>query len=112
MAKKEVRRKRTRPQTHFSRDPNYFKIYCTNVVSRLTDADLRVELMNEKLQSGTHTTYVADAGLILTPEAAKILSLQLAELLAVYEKKTGPIPIDKGRLAVQKKLDVVVSGIG
>jgi hypothetical protein len=111
LAQKKGRRERKKEVVHFARDPNYFKAYSTNVVSRLTDTDVRIEFMNEKLQNGSHTTYVTDAGLILTHQAAKILSLQLGALLSEYEKKAGEIPVDKKRLAVQKKLDVLVAGI-
>ncbi len=112
MAQKQATRSRPKEQVHFARDPNYFKVYATNVVSRLTDSDLRIELLNEKFQEGRHTTYLADAGVILTPQAAKLLSLQLAALLKEAEKKTGEIVVDEKRSAIQKKLDVLVAGVG
>jgi len=92
------------------RASDYQKFYATNVVSRLTDSDVRIDFLNEKIPEKNHFIFVADSGAILTFEAASILRDQLATLLGEREKKEGKIEVKSARRRVRRAKEVLVSG--
>ncbi len=82
------------PKKEIMRNPNYSKIYVTNVEGGLTSHDFRFELLNEKIEQNKKWIYVSDGLLILTPIGAKRLMKKLEASINVYEKEHGTIPED------------------
>lgn len=81
------------------RVPTFAKFYATNVHCGLTNQDIRIEFMNEKMNEGKKWIMLVDSLVILTPTGAKRLFLKLKEIIDTYEGKNGKISIeleDKG----------------
>lgn len=79
------------------RTPLFTKIYATNVKVFPTDVDIRVELLNEKRETEDETIFYSDGLVMLTPEAAKKLSLELNITIENYENEKGEIKIKECR---------------
>lgn len=87
------------------RSHNFPKLYGTNLIGGGTEYDFRFELFNEKIKIGAnnHWSYVSDALIILTPQAAKKLHSLLNKYVEHYEKDHGtiddpdPIKIDEDK---------------
>lgn len=79
------------------RTPLFTKIYTTNIKVFQTDVDIRIELLNEKRETKEETVFYSDGLVILTPEAAKKLSLELNEMIQKYETENGEIKIRECR---------------
>jgi hypothetical protein len=69
----------------------FSKIYTTNMRVFQTDADIRIELFNEKRETEDEVIYYSDGLVILTPEAAKKLSTELKGMIEKYESENGEI---------------------
>jgi hypothetical protein len=59
--------------------------------------DIRIELLNEKRETEDKIIFYSDGLAILTPEAAKKLSLELKEVIEKYEIENGEIRIREYR---------------
>lgn len=88
-AKKNQKQKKASVQ----REINYSKHYATNLIAGGTKYDFRFELFSEKLKvvDSNEWTYISDALVILTPQAAKKLHSYLEKYLKSYEKEHGKI---------------------
>lgn len=90
-----------RKQTSILRSHNFQKFYGTNLVGGGTKYDFRFELFNEKIkiQPNKDWSYISDALIILTPQAAKKLYSKLDKYIKKFEKDHGtledPDPIEK-----------------
>lgn len=73
------------------RTPDFRKYYATDIKSGLRDNDIRIELMNEKMNADKNMVDLVDAMMILSPVAAKKLLMQLSEIVKVYEQENGKI---------------------
>lgn len=102
--------KKRRSAAELVRAPEYRKYYATNVASRLTDIDVRVDFLNEKIPYDGGLYFVADSGVILTLEAAVILRDQLGALIEQHEAKRGKVNVDPKRSKVEVEEHVTVSG--
>lgn len=91
------KRATSKSQNFIERDANYLKYYVTNVMVHPTDIDIRFEVFNERQAHGKHWDLVADAGLILTPEAALLLRDQLGSALKKYEESHGQVKLSRLR---------------
>ncbi|WNY27510.1 DUF3467 domain-containing protein [Methanolapillus ohkumae] len=80
------------------RTPLFHKTYATNVSVNRTDVDFRVELFNEKFQTEDECVYHSDGLMILTAEAAKILSDCLSEKIKEFEKENGEIIVSRKKI--------------
>ena len=79
----------------------FTKIYATNVILSQTDFDLRIELFNEKFQVEDGWAYHSDGLMILTPEVAKKLLIDLQKTIGFFEKEKGEIKIRDERMKLQ-----------
>ncbi len=88
-------------QTSVLRAHNFQKLYGTNLVGGGTQYDFRFELFNEKIKIDANKgwSYISDALIILTPQAAKKLFTILDKYVKEFEKDHGtigdPDPIQK-----------------
>jgi hypothetical protein len=81
-----------------SRNPNFCKLYGTNIICGSTDVDFRIEILNEKFENEEGEIFISDALIMLTPQAAKKLNKQLTEEIAKFEEKLGgEIEVSKER---------------
>ncbi|MDQ1251210.1 MAG: hypothetical protein QG646_279 [Euryarchaeota archaeon] len=92
----EVKEKTIKESTIY-RTPLFTKIYTTNLKVFQTDADIRIELFNEKRETEDEVIYYSDGLAILTPEAAKKLSIELKEVIEKYEIENREIRIREFR---------------
>lgn len=95
--RKPAAKRHRRPLEVVERAPNYTKYYVTNVRVLPTDVDIRLEIFNERIPHEKHFDLIADAGVILTPEAASVLRDRLAEALKQFEEKHGAVVISPTR---------------
>lgn len=77
------------------RSPDYRKYYATNVMVEESEDDVRVDLFNEKVETDHGLHFISDASVILTPQAAKILLDSLRSAISEFERKKGPIAVQK-----------------
>ena len=73
------------------RGRSFQKIYATNLIGGGTEFDFRFELFNEKIKfpPDNKWTYVSDAMIILTPQAARKLQKLLDNFIKKYERDKG-----------------------
>lgn len=92
-------------QTSVLRSHNFQKLYGTNLVGGGTQYDFRFELFNEKIKIDANKgwSYISDALIILTPQAAKKLFTILDKYVKEFEKDHGTIE-DPG--LIQKNEDI------
>lgn len=76
------------------RVPNFTKYYATNCHCGLTNQDVRIEFMNEKIKENGDWIMLIDCLVILSPIGAKKLSQKLNEVVSTYEEKHGEISCD------------------
>ena len=76
-------------------------IYATNVIISQTEFDFRIELFNEKFQVEDGWAYHSDGLIILTPEAAKKLLIDLQKNISSFEKEKGEIKTSEERMKLQ-----------
>lgn len=79
------------------RTPLFTKLYATNLRVSPTDVDFRIEFFNEKVETKEGIAFYSDGVAMLTPEAAKKLSLELKKAIEKYEIENGEISIKEGR---------------
>ena len=93
-------------QASVLRTHNFQKLYVTNLVGGGTQYDFRFELFNEKIKIDAKKgwSYISDALIILTPQAAKKLCSLLDKYVKEFEKDHGtledPDPIQKKKKLV------------
>lgn len=79
------------------RTPLFTKLYATNLRVFRTDVDFRIELFNEKFESEEETVFYSDGIVMLTPEAAKKLMIELTRAVEKYELENGEILVREER---------------
>ncbi len=83
-----------------TRGHSFQKIYSTNLIGGGTEYDFRFELFNEKIRFSPEDkwSYISDAMVILTPQAAKKLKGLLEDYLKKYEKEKGEISVNPSNI--------------
>jgi hypothetical protein len=94
---KEECSEETTKENKIYRTPLFTKTYATNVKVFQTDVDIRIELFNEKRETEDEIIFYSDGLVLLTPEAAKKLSLELNIMIESYENEKGEIKIRECR---------------
>ena len=75
------------------RTPDFKKFYATNINCGVTNQDIRIEVMNEKLIDGDGEFELIEALIIFSPIGAKKLLNELSKVIKVYERENGVIKI-------------------
>jgi len=77
-------------EVSFARAPYFQKYYATRIGVTMTEYDIRLDVMNEKIrdESSLKDIFIIDQMIILTPLAAKELSEQLQSIIKQWEEKS------------------------
>ena len=78
-----------------SRVPSFQKYYATNITCGLTNHDIRVEIMNEKLSDDDGILELVESLIIFSPIGAKKLLNKLSKVIKTYEEENGLIKIQE-----------------
>lgn len=82
----------------------FTKNYATSVLVEETDADTRLYLFNEVIDTTDgERIAICDGNVILTTEAAILLTEQLNEIVEKWKKK-GPLTVSKERRALLNEI--------
>tara|TARA_B110000467_G_C18177374_1_gene398589 strand:+ start:432 stop:860 length:429 start_codon:yes stop_codon:yes gene_type:complete len=85
----------------FSKAQGYSKVYATHWGLIPTDSDLRIDLFNESVTHPSNspplpevTEHIIEAQIITPFRSAKLLSLQLGQMIDQFEKQHGEIKLN------------------
>lgn len=84
--------------TQFTKGPNYSKIYSTHWGLIRTQADVRIDLFNEMITRPSNlpmfpqvVEHIIEAQIVTPIQSAKVLSVQLKQLIEQHEAEFGEI---------------------
>ena len=97
--------KKKKEEIHKMRNPDFVKLYSTNVAVEESDVDVRVYTYNEVLDfEDNERVAIADGVLILHREAAILLHEQLDEVMKKWAKEGKNLEVGKSRREILRSI--------